>query len=89
MKLIGDLRQRHLSSWTKALRELKPADIDKITDLPEIEFDEASVKAAVMAGWFSDETDPESVGDLKNPEVSQLAADVWKAFNKARQPDPN
>ena len=89
MKMITDFRQRHLSAWTRSIRELKPKDIDAITELPDIEFSEITVKAAVMAGWFSDVSDPGVVDDMRSPEVTKLAGEVWKAFNEARKPDPN
>lgn len=89
MKMISDFRQRHLSAWTRGIRELKPKDIDAITELPDIEFNEVSVKAAISAGWFSDVSDPDIVDDMRYPEVEKAAGEVWKAFNEARKPDPN
>lgn len=88
MELNTDLRQRHLSGWTKAIRALKPDDVEVITELPEIEFDDVTVKAAVMAGWFVDVDDPDIVDDMKGGEVSRLSTDIWKAFNEARRIDP-
>jgi hypothetical protein len=89
MKLTDDLRQRHLTAWTRALREFKPADVENIQNLPEIEFDDVSVKAAIKAGWFEDATDPATVDDMKAGEVNKLSGAIWKAFNAARRIDPN
>ena len=89
MTLIDDLRQRHLTAWTRALREMKPADVENIQNLPEIEFDDVTVKAAIKAGWFEHATDPTLVDDMKAGEVNKLSGEVWKAFNEARRIDPN
>ena len=89
MEMITDLRQKHLAGWTKALRELKPDDMKAITELPEVEFDGVTVKAAIMAGWFADIEKPEAVDDMKASAISKLSGEIWKAFNEARKPDPN
>lgn len=89
MEIISDLKQRHLSGWTAALRELKPADIDKITNLPEVEFDGVTVKAAIKAGWVEGVTDPAVVDDMRGGDVAKLSNKIWKAFNEARHIDPN
>ena len=89
MKVISDLRQKHLAGWTKALRELKPENVGVVTELPEVEFDGVTVKAAIVAGWVEGVDDPTVVDDMKGGEVSKFAAEVWKSFKEARQIDPN
>ena len=89
MEMISDLRQKHLAGWTKALRELKPDDMKAITELPEVEFDGVTVKAAIMAGWFVDVDKPEAVDDMRGGDIHKLANEIWKAFNEARRIDPN
>ena len=89
MKIISDLKQRHLVAWTKEIRKQKPDDVENITQLPEIEFDDIGVKAAIVAGWFDGVNDPDVVDEMKGGEVSKLSAEVWKAFREARQIDPN
>lgn len=89
MEMITDLRQKHLAGWTKALRDLKPEDVDAITELPEVEFDGVTVKAAIVAGWFIGVDDPEIVGDMKGGDINKLAGEIWKAFNDSRRIDPN
>lgn len=88
MKMVSDLRQKHLAGWTKALREIKPPDVETITRLPEVEFEGASVKAAIMAGWF-DVDDPDIVDDMKGGECAKLSKTIWEAFREARRIDPN
>ena len=89
MEIISDLRQRHLAGWTKAMRELKPPEMENTTDLPEVEFQGVSVKAAITAGWFDGVTDAGIVDDMKGGEVKKLSAEVWAAFREARRIDPN
>lgn len=89
MEMIKDLRQKHLSGWTKALRELKPAEIESVRQLPDVEFEGISVQAAIKAGWFVDVSKPEIVDDMKSGEVSALSKAVWQAYKDARQIDPN
>ena len=89
MEIITDLRQRHLVAWTKEIRSLKPDEVENITQLPEIEFDDIGVKAAISAGWFVGMTDPSIVDDMKGGEVSKLSLSVWTAFREAKAIDPN
>lgn len=89
MEMITDLRQKHLAGWTKALRDLKPESMKVITELPEVEFDGVTVKAAIMAGWFVDVDKPEVVDDMKGGDINKLSGEIWQAFNEARKPDPN
>lgn len=89
MELVSDLRQKHLSGWTKAIRALKPPEVDNIVNLPDAEFHEVGIKAAIKAGWVVGVTDAAIVDEMKYPEVVKLSAAVWEAFNKARQIDPN
>ena len=89
MQIIADLRQRHLAGWTKALREFKPEDLERATQLPQVEYDGFSVKAAIKSGWFDGVTDIGIVDDMKGGEVNKLANEIFEAFQKARQIDPN
>jgi hypothetical protein len=89
MEMITDLRQRHLSAWTREIRNLKPEEMKSVAELPEVEFDEVTVKAAIKAGWFSDVDNPDKVDDMRGGDVNKLASEIWKAFNAARRIDPN
>lgn len=90
MRIIPDLRQRHLSAWTRALRELKPDGVEDVKQLPLVEFDDVTVRAAIAAGWIEGVSDPDAVGDMYGHEVDALSTEIWQRFNDARRPpDPN
>ena len=93
MKLIDkdEFRQKHISGWTRALRQLKPDDISDERELPLPEYYETAVKAAVKAGWFEDADDPTTVEDMRPGEVNKLGRQVWNLFQEFQNAgaDPN
>lgn len=90
---IRELKQRHLEAWTAALRAERPADIDKLSDLPLVEYYGVAVRAAVKADWYVGDDAPENpaefVGDLTYQETRRLGREAWQAFDEATKIDPN
>ena len=89
MEIRDDLRQRHIEGWTAALRALKPEDTEAVHRLPLAEFYGVSVRAAIRAGWFGDDADPDDVGDMMPRDVQELSEQVWAAFEEATTVAPN
>ena len=47
------------------------------------------VRAAVAAGWFTDATDPDAVGDMRPGEAREWSKKVNAAYIEAIKTDPN
>lgn len=83
MKLIDDLRQRHLEEWEKHFHELRG------DDKGVSRYYGAVVRAALAAGWFTDAPEPSAVDEMKPAEVRKLAKRVDDAYVGATTLDPN
>lgn len=90
LKVLDDLRYRHISDFPKALRALKPPDVESAMEVSPDEFHGLCIRAAARAGWFGD-VDEEAVAaalwDARGAEVKALADDVWAAKRAAMPPD--
>jgi hypothetical protein len=89
MKLIDELKQGHMAKWTRAIRELKPADVEALTALPHAEYYEVAIKAAVKAGWFANGTKEADVDNLLPDEARILSDEIWSRYRATYMPDPN
>jgi hypothetical protein len=83
MKLITDLRQRHLESWEREFNKLRGDDKGVST------FHGAVVRAALAAGWFGDDGDPGAVDDMTPREVRKLSGEVNARYEEVTTLDPN
>ena len=85
---IVPLKNKHLSAFTRAIRALKPADIENVAQLPDAEFYDVACHAALQAGWLNGMT-AEAVEELSYAEAAALATEIWQAWQEARAVDPN
>lgn len=82
MKLIKDLRQRHLEDFETHFNAVGPQKgRSTIAGL--------TVRAAIQAGWFADPVTVDAVGDMTGAEVEALSLSVDKVYMEARHIDPN
>lgn len=90
MKLITDLRQRHLEAFEAEVNARKgEGDVRGLSTDAGL-----AVRSAIAAGWFTDgndphATDPDIVGDMAPAAVRKLAKAVNTAYIEAVQTDPN
>ena len=84
MKLRTDLRQRHLEAFETEFNARRDGDIRGVSS-------EAGLvgRAAVAAGWFTDATDPDAVGDMRPGEAREWSKKVNAAYIEAIKTDPN
>jgi hypothetical protein len=83
MKLIKDLRQRHLEAWEREFNRIRGDDKGVST------YHGAVVRAALAAGWFGEDGDPDTVDDMTPREVRKLSADVDSLYAEVTTLDPN
>lgn len=89
LKVLDDLRYRHISDFPKALRALKPPDVETAMDMSPDEFHGVCILAAARAGWFGDvdaEAVEEALWDATGADVKALADEVWAAKREAMPP---
>jgi hypothetical protein len=85
MKLITDLRQRHLEAFEHEVNTRKgDGDVRGLSTDAGL-----AVRSAIAAGWIIDATDPDVVGDMAPAAVRKLAKAVNTAYIEAVQTDPN
>jgi hypothetical protein len=83
VKLITDLRQRHLEAWERSFNSLRGDDTGVST------FRGTVVRAALAAGWFGEDGDPDTVDDMTPRDVRKWAAAVDELYNEVTTLDPN
>ena len=86
MKFRDDLRQRHLEAFETEFNARRGQD-GEVRGV----WSEAGLvlRAAVVAGWFLDVTDPDAVGDMKPAAAREWANKVNAAYVEAIRTDPN
>jgi hypothetical protein len=87
MKIV-ELKNKHIAAWQRELRKAKPEDIAHVGELPDAMFSEIAVQCAFNAGWLEDVTQ-EQIDGLTFKQAQAWALDIWKAYNAAREVDPN
>jgi hypothetical protein len=83
VKLITDLRQRHLEAWEREFNSRRGDDTGVST------FRGTVVRAALAAGWFGEDGDPDTVDDMTPRQVRQLSAEVDALYAEVTTLDPN
>jgi hypothetical protein len=83
MKLITDLRQRHLEAWEREFNKFRGDDKGVST------FHGSVVRAALAAGWFGDGADADAVDEMTPREVRKLSAAVDALYTEVTTLDPN
>lgn len=85
MKLITDLRQRHLEAFEAEVNARKgDGDVHGLSTDAGL-----AVRSAIAAGWIIDATDPDVVGDMAPADVRKMAKAVNTAYLEAVRTDPN
>ncbi len=89
MKLIADLRQKHLEKFQDLVVEYKREHGESFN--LRIQNNGAIVRSAISAGWFGDvEGDVnELVGEMSVADVEKYAREVDALFEKFTVIDPN
>jgi hypothetical protein len=83
VKLITDLRQRHLEKWEREFNRFRGDDKGVST------YHGAVVRAALAAGWFGDDGSADDVDDMTPRQVRQLSAEVDALYAEVTTLDPN
>ena len=89
MKLLTDLRQKHLEKFQDLVVEYKQENPNGFS--LRIQNNGVIVRSAISAGWYGDvkEDAADIVGNMSVDEVEEMARDVDGLFEKFTVTDPN